>query len=198
MPELPPELGPSGPPDAYGQDSSEERIAPRNITMEEAISRQLDRIAYLRSVGLPWSEALYQIRDMVVGLEDEEFWDGVPKEKREHLEKLQEELKKLDPRNPEHWPRRRRLNEQIKEIREAHEEDGWETHSVEFYEKTLADGSVKEVYKPSAQNLSTELRIIMRLLARAGVSWRVRRSSRLKPWDKLGVDDGTSSIEEEH
>lgn len=50
----------------------------RNLSIEDVLRRQLDRVAYLRSSGLDFSEAVLMLRDLLVGVEDDEFFDGVP------------------------------------------------------------------------------------------------------------------------
>lgn len=164
MATLPPDLGPTGG-DAFGQESSEQRFTPRSITMEEAITRQLDRIAFLRSTGQEWAEAVYQLRDMVVGLEDEEFWDGIPKHERARVKLLPE-------------------RERVKEERRFAVE-GWNGYPV----RAFRGPSGEPVYVPTSENLSCALRIIMRLLARQGMAWRTRRVSKLEPWGKNGKED---------
>lgn len=160
MADLPPELGPAGGPDAFGQASSESRFAPRNITMEDAIARQLDRIAFLRSTGQEWAEAVYQLRDMVVGLEDDEFWDGIPNSERSKIKKLPEK-------------------EREKEFKRWAVE-GWNGYPV----RAFRGPGGQPIYVPTSENLSCALRIVMRLLARQGIAWRTRRISKLEPWGK--------------
>lgn len=145
-------------------DLSNEVHTPRQIGFEEAISRQLDRIAYLRSLGHPWSEAVYQLRDMVVGLEDPQFWDGVPPKERERIEGLDPDLRDDEL---EKW-----------------KEEGWATHSVRAFR-----GPRGPSFRPTAEELSRELRIIMRLLDRRGMIRKTRKSSTL-PEDLVR---GTSS-----
>ncbi len=168
--ELPPELGAAGgPSESFGQASSDQRFAPRNITMEDAIARQLDRIAFLRSTDQPWSEAVYQLRDMVVGLEDDEFWDGIPPHVRES-----EKFKKL--------PAKAREREEKKWAVE-----GWNGYPV----RAFRGPGGQPIFMPTSENLSCALRIIMRLLARSGIVWRTRRVSKLEKWgsgDKKEVE----------
>ena len=163
--DLPPELAGAGGPDNFGQASSEQRFAPRNITMEDAIARQIDRIAFLRSSGQDWSEAVYQLRDMVVGLEDDEFWDGIPKDVRK-------ELKKMDERKRE---------EAVKQWAV----EGWNGYPV----RAFRGPSGVPVYMPTSENLSCAYRIVMRLLSRQGIAWRTRRISKL---EKLGGEEEKS------
>jgi len=134
-------------------DLSNDVHTPRTIGTEEAISRQIDRIAYLRSMGHPWSEAVYQLRDMAVGLEDEQFWDGVPPNARAKIMELD------DP-------------EVQKEAFAEFAELGWSTHSVRAF-----NGPRGPIFRPSAVDLSKELRIILGLLERKGMRWKTRRSS---------------------
>jgi len=146
-------------------DLSNDVHTPRSIGFEEAISRQLDRIAYLRSMGHPWSEAVYQMRDMVVGLEDEQFWDGVPANARAKIMLLD------DPEVQE---------EALAEFAEQ----GWSTHSVRAY-----NGPRGPIFRPSAVDLSKELRIILGLLDRKGMIRQTRRSSTMPRELVLGSED---------
>lgn len=158
MADLPPELGPAGGPEQFGQASSEQKFAPRNITMEDAIARQLDRIAFLRSTGQEWAEAVYQLRDMVVGLEDDEFWDGIPDAERKDIQKL---------------PYLKR-----EKVKQEYAVEGWNGYPVRAFR---GPGGVP-VYMPTSENLSCALRIVMRLLSRKGIAWRTRRISKLQKW----------------
>lgn len=135
-------------------DLSNDVHTPRQIGFEEAISRQLDRIAYLRSMGHPWGEAVQQMRDMIVGLEDEQFWDGIPP-------KAREQIASMDPDAQERAKR-------------PFLEDGWSTHSVRAYRSPRGPS-----FRPTAVELSNELRIIMRLLDRRGMIRKMRTSSTL-------------------
>lgn len=65
-------------PQALHSDSGSLEATARRVDVESLILRQLDRISYLRSVGQPWREPVFMLRDLAVGLEDGEFWDGVP------------------------------------------------------------------------------------------------------------------------
>ena len=156
--ELPPDLGPPGGPENFGQESSDQKFAPRNITMEDAIARQLDRIAFLRSTGQDWSEAVYQLRDMVVGLEDQEFWDGIPPDVRRKLKSMSEAERRRVTRT---W-----------------EVEGWSGYPV----RAIRGPNGEPVFMPTSENLSCALRIVMRLLARQGIAWRTRRVSHLVQW----------------
>lgn len=169
MAELPPELGPAGGPEQFGQASSEQKFSPRNITMEDAIARQLDRIAFLRSTGQEWAEAVYQLRDMVVGLEDEEFWDGIPPHVRGELKKMS---RKVRSKEEEKWA-----------------VEGWNGYPVRAFR---GPGGVP-VYMPTSENLSCALRIVMRLLSRQGIAWRTRRVSKLSKW-KEGEENGAVEV----
>lgn len=124
------------------------------LAYEEALNRQLDRIAFLRSTGQDWSEALYQLRDMLVGQEDEQFFDGVPEGERERIKQL-----------PEAKHRKRALEE--------YSEMGWDTHSVPWIQ-----GPRGPIFRPTNQDLSHELRLIMGLLSRKKMLQRTRHTSR--------------------
>lgn len=160
MSELPPELGPASGPEMYGQESSEQKFAPRNITMEDAIARQLDRIAFLRSTEQPWAEAVYQLRDMVVGLEDDEFWDGIPPHVRKSLTAMTEIARQVETKK---WS-----------------VEGWNGYPV----RAFKGPGGQPIFVPTNENLSCALRIVMRLLARQGIAWRTRRVSKLAQWGK--------------
>ncbi len=138
--------------------------------MEDAIARQLDRIAFLRSTGQEWAEAVYQLRDMVVGLEDDEFWDGIPPHVRSEMNKMP---KKQWERTQQEWA-----------------VEGWNGYPVRAFR---GPGGVP-VYMPTSDNLSCALRIVMRLLSRSGIAWRTRRVSKLKKWGE-GENDGQKEVE---
>lgn len=145
--------------------------------MEDAISRQLDRIAFLRSTGQEWAEAVYQLRDMVVGLEDEEFWDGIPDRERSAVLKL---TARQQERERAKWS-----------------VEGWNGYPVRAFPMTGpngqpvrdADGKIVPVYMPTSENLSCALRIVMRLLSRQGIAWRTRRVSKLSKWGQGGPEE---------
>lgn len=136
--------------------------------MEEAYSRQNDRIAYLRSIGQPWAEAVYELRDMLVGLEDEEFWDGIPPHVRKDLEAKSEDEREA--------------------IKETYSEHGWSTHRIRAFPIRNAAGEVVPVYRPTPENLSTALRIVRRLATRVGITWKRKRVSRLPSYEENGVE----------
>ena len=150
---LPSALGASGLPDW------EDQLNIRPISMEEAFARQNDRIAYLRSIGSPWAEAVYELRDLLVGLEDREFWDGIPEDEREKIQNLP--LEKREIENLKFSP------------------EGWLTHKVRAFPARGPGGTVVPVYRPTSENLSQELRIVRRLANRRGITWRTKRVSRL-------------------
>lgn len=138
-----------------------DRPTPKQLNLEEAIMRQLDRIAYLRSLGHPWSESLYQLRDMIVGFEDEQFWDGVPPNERARIKAL------ADP-------------DAQKKAAQPFSEAGWATHSVRAFRTPRGP-----VFRPTAEELSRGLRMIMHLLDRQGMIKKTRRESRIpEEWVK--------------
>jgi hypothetical protein len=143
------------PRDLLPDGSPEDQFAPRPISLEEAFSRQNDRIGYLRSTGLPWAEAVYQLRDLLVGIEDDEFWDGIPATERSRLPKLTEE--------------------EAERARQRWAEEGWLGYPC----RAIRGPSGQPVFRPTADNLSHAYRIIMRLAARRGLSWRTKRISKL-------------------
>lgn len=152
MPEsLQPDSGPEE------REGSGKVLKARSISHEENINRQLDRIAYLRSAGLPWAEAVFQLRDMVVGLEDEEFWTGIPEDARDRLPQAEEEREQV-----------------VEELGR----NGWESMPMRAIE--APDG--RTVYRPTKAQLSRALRIIMRLLARKGILWRTKTRTRFAPF----------------
>lgn len=139
-----------------------EQVRHRPISLEEIIREQIHDIARLRSWGYPWAEAVFTLRDLVVGLEDQEFWDGLPDQARSKVRALAESGHQ----------------EKVQEIREAYARYGWSTCPIRAYE--LDDGTV--VYRPSPEDLSALLRIILRLLARRGVNWKRKKQTRFSPW----------------
>lgn len=169
----------------FGQESSKEIFSPKTLTMEQAISVQMDRIAYLRSSGLEWAEAVYQLRDMVVGLEDDQFWDGMPEAIRKKVKELEhpskDEVKNLSKEDLY------KMKKRAKSFREEWSKHGWEGYPIRAYPGP--DG--EPIYMPTNENLSTALRIIMQLLSRQGIIWRTKRVSYLSEWksEHVGGDD---------
>lgn len=119
---------------------------PRKLNIEGKIDNQLDRIGYLRSIGEDWTEPLFHLRDLVVGLEDDEFWNGVP-ERLEGQDLSEDELKEYHSR-------------------------GWNGVEIDVELMEDSNGGLIEEPCPTPQQLSQMLRIIMALFARTGMSWR--------------------------
>lgn len=118
---------------------------PRQLNIEQDVMNQIDRIGYLRSIGEPWQESVFHLRDLVVGLEDEEFWDGVPKKIRATVSPEQSAI---------------------------YNERGWNSLSVRMKVEAQPDGTTRETLDPTPAELSLMLRIMMGLFARRGVTWR--------------------------
>lgn len=147
---LPDELHPGG-----------DRLTQRPLSTGEAVQRQIDRIAFLRSMGQPWAEAVEMLRDMVVGLEDLEFWDGIPKSERQQLAGLEEAGQR----------------KKAAELRAKCAPYGWNGVPV----RAVPGAGGRPVWKPTPENLGDMLRIILRLLDRRDLLWKVRRSAELPP-----------------
>lgn len=163
----------------------EDRLSIRPISMEDAFGRQNDRIAYLRSLGQPWGEAVFELRDLLHGLEDEEFWDGLPPTTRTHLEGLQGRLEAL--RHPD-APRAlddaeeaaaRRLGAEIEAIRAHWSPHGWNGMPV----RAFPGPGGRPVWRPTPEDLSNALRIIRRLANRCGITWRKKRATSLPGYE---------------
>lgn len=127
--------------------------APRHVSIEHLVLNQLDRIGYLRSVGKPWGEPMFHLRDLLVGLEDDEFWTGIPS--------LENQTKLSDKNKAEYAQR------------------GWD--NLEFDELIDDDGKQPGRPAPTPEQLSLAMRILMGLLARRGMTWRRRNRDRLIP-----------------
>lgn len=69
---LPDHLLPAG----FGPIKTEEAAAPHRLHHEENINRQVQLCVYLRSTEQPWSEAVFGLRSLCIGLEDELFNDA--------------------------------------------------------------------------------------------------------------------------
>lgn len=138
------------------------QFSPRPISLEEAFGRQNDRIAYLRSVGQPWAEAVFELRDLIVGIEDEEFWDGIPAEVRAGLPKQPKPKQEAE--------------------REKWAPGGW----AAFPCRAIPGPGGRPIYLPTSEELSHARRIVLRLAARRGLTWKTKRISSLpKPQDAL-------------
>lgn len=142
-------------PDRPAGDASLTPLSPRSISMEDIIKNQVDRIGYLRSAGEPWDEAVQNLRDLVIGLEDDQFDDGIPDHVRKNLSTL--------------TPAEQRAE------RERWAPHGWNGVPIRAYRRP--DGTIR--WAPTAQDLSNQYRIIMALLDRRGISWRRKRVSYL-------------------
>jgi hypothetical protein len=142
-------------PDGLQDSLTEERFTPRLIPTEEQLSRQEERIAYLRSSGQPWAEAVFQLRDMLVGFEDDEFWDGLPGPVRKGLSDQTDDDKAET------------LTEWASE--------GW----LNFPCRAIRGRGGEPVYRPTPEDLSHAYRILRRLMDRSGFIRKTRRTSRL-------------------
>lgn len=137
-----------------------DELSVRPVSAEEAFSRQNDRIAYLRSYGEDWEEAVNELRDQLEGLEDPEFWDGIPPDVRASLDDMT--VKERD------------------EVHEKYADRGWLTMKIRAFPGRKADGSPdweNPIYKPTADQLSRRLRIVRALATRRGITWRTKRRS---------------------
>lgn len=147
-------------PDDLSPDS--ERLAGQQISMIDAVRRQIDRIGYLRSGGHPWAEAVFQLRDMLVGLEDAQFWDGVPAKDRKRLLEAQASGDKIAAARIEaRWKKQ-----------------GWLGIPV----RAVPGPGGRPIWRPTPENLSDLLRCIMGLLDRRKLLWKTRAGSELPPW----------------
>ncbi len=126
---------------------------PRNLTIEVNIQHQIDRIGFLRSVGESWQEPVYHLRDLIVGLEDAEFWDGVPAI--------------VDPESLS------------VSQRESYSMRGWNGVPCRVLVETNPDGSTIETPDPTPSELSAMFRIILAQLARRGMTWRRKISDKV-------------------
>lgn len=126
----------------------------RPLAYEENLNQQLHTISIIRSRGGDWSEALYQLRDLLVGREDAQFFDGIPPEDRERIKAMD------DPK-------------QQRKAREAFREMGWDTHVVPWVQ-----GPRGPIFRPTPQDLSHELRLLMGLMNRQKMLQRTQHTSR--------------------
>lgn len=134
----------------HGEAQAGVQPSPRSISIEDNVLHQIDRIGYLRSIGEAWDEPVFHLRDICVGLEDEEFWDGIPKQVRE------------------------RKNPPITDVeKKAYNDRGWETMEVRMRVMKIGKHEMRFL-DPTASELSLMLRILMALLARRGMTWKRR------------------------
>jgi hypothetical protein len=115
---------------------------PRHLNIEGLIMNQIDRIGYLRSIGEEWDEPMFHLRDLIVGLEDSEFWDGIPAQVRGKLTDAQ---------------------------KEEYAQRGWDGLKIQIHTDPKT-GS--EILCPTPAELSLMFRLVMGLMARRGMSWR--------------------------
>ena len=142
---------------------------PRPITIEDNVMNQIDRIGYLRSTGQSWVEPVFHLRDLIVGLEDEEFWTGLP------MNLGKDKLNALTP-----------------EQKQQYSERGWNTMRVQ--ERVVKQGTrVIKFLDPTPSELSLMLRIMMALMARRNMTWRRRNVDEI-PMTFLDKPGGTGLV----
>ncbi len=137
------------------------------ISQVDSLTRQKERIDYRRTNGLPWAEAVFALRDDVVGQEDQEFFDGLPAKKRVEVKKLEDAGKQGAADT----------------IREKYASLGWD--GLVFRAKR---GRTGPKYRPTHAQLSRAYRIILRLLDRQGLLWNTHPNSKLNRRPREGED----------
>jgi hypothetical protein len=110
-------------------------------------------------------EPVFHLRDLIVGMEDDEFWNGIPMN-------LQESFKKGNLTENEIMEYRKR---------------GWDTIPIRIM-RVKKNGKFEKVASPTAIELSEMLRIIMALLARRGITWRRTTFDTIKNDEDAGVE----------
>lgn len=161
----------------------EDQLSIRPISMEEAFQRQLDRVAYLRSLNQPWAEPVFQMRDMLHGLEDQEFYDGLPPKAREEVETIEDRLATLEAiaedtdvgPSHEQLAEIRRLELRVEAIRARYAPEGW----LGMPMRAFRGPGGKPIYRPTPDDLSRALRIILRLADRQRITWKRKRRTSL-------------------
>lgn len=131
-------------------------LAIRPISMEEAFGRQNDRVLYLRSIGKPYGEAVLGLLDLLSGLEDEEFYDGIPSPVRKRL-------KDMPP-------------EELAITKARYRPRGWDGLRIRG---RMGFGGII-AYRPTPDDLAAIYRLTLGLAARMGLSWRQKRVSSLE------------------
>lgn len=121
---------------------------PRGLTIEDAVMNQIDRIGFLRSLGKDWKEPLFHLRDILIGLEDNEFFNGIPM----NLQDKQDKIK------AEHL--------------ETYRARSWDAIPVRMRSAKDEAGNIEEWLDPTPIELSKMLQILMALLARRNMTWR--------------------------
>lgn len=164
-----------------------ERLAMKAMQTMDIVRRQVDRILFLRSTGGPWGAAVEGLRDVLVGLEDQQFWDGMPLAVRKKVKELE-----ADPSD-------KKSRKAAKELRAKYAVQGWDGVPVAWTPievRVLVPGTsetrleVRQKLQPNAENLSDMFRIMLHLLHRHGLLWKTRLDSALPPVEDWEAGDG--------
>lgn len=140
----------------------EGRLQMRNLSMGELVTRILDDIRYQRRMGLPWGPSVDYLRTVLVGLEDPEFWDGMPPRIRKQVQELEKSEDASD---------RRQARRQRKQFLPR----GW--NGLQIRAVPGPDGRPR--YRPTPDDLDAMLMVLLRLLARRKMTWKTRELSPL-------------------
>lgn len=160
-----------------------EYLVNKSLQSIDLVRRQLDRISYLRSAGLPWGPAVEMLRDLVVGLEDPQFFDGLPAQERKRVEELEKDASD------------KKALRRAQEIRDQYKHLGW--NGVPMQAICMTHGRVAHApqptcrprFKPRPDNLSDQLQIVMSLLGRKNLLWKTRTASPLPPMPSKPVGE---------
>lgn len=142
-------------------DSGVDYLANQPLSMIDIVRRQQDRIAYLRSSGGDWGEAVMELRDQLVGLEDDEFWTGIDAAAAKRIKAAEDAGD----------------DDLAQKLAQECAPRGWLGVPIRAYQ--AEDGS--PIYKPTNAELSTMRRILNRLLHRKGMLWKTRHKAPLPP-----------------
>ena len=154
----------------HGEATIEASVTP--LHAEDIVRRQIDRIGYLRSVGMDWSEALLQLRDELVGLEDYEFKYGIPDRVMKHLVSCTDNPRWRQPDWPDVVPGA--CSHVTPSELDRYMERGWETMTIDGTETEEGE----QIFDPSPQDLARMNRILHGLMSRQGLMWRQRIHSK--------------------
>lgn len=138
-----------------GDDDGLQNLTVGRISMEEAFSRQNDRILYLRSLGKPCTEAVMALMDMLAGLEDQEFYDGIPAKVRAELAK--------------------KPKEEQEALAEEYSTRGWNALPI----RGLPGPGGRVIYRPTPDDLAAIYRLTLGLAHRLGLAWKQKRVAHL-------------------
>lgn len=142
----------------------EERLAVKALQIMDHVHLTLNSIRECRRAGEYRGHLVDHLNQLLIGIRDDTFWDGLPEEAREKVHALEAAGDK-------------KAMHQARKIRELYWPMGWQGVSVRAIPN--ADGSAR--FLPTSQDIDQMEEILMQLLHRKGLLWKTRLHSPLPP-----------------